>query len=775
MRYISRFILFFYLFGSIPAVAQKETEKRRLFLDDILRINVKEDHRAKSISRRISNRDSTWMDWLSSGELPPDFDRMESIPFLPDPLQLKRDGKCVRIDNPADWNIKREEIKKNYKYWVSGEFPPAPESIRTRLLESHAEGDVRSETVEIVFGPENRARMTVELIIPAGDGPFPVYMTQWNHRSWAQLAVKRGYMACVYAGADDKDDTQAYQAIYPDYDFTCLMRRAWGASRAVDYLYTRSDVDTARIAITGHSRNGKQSLWAAAFDERIKAVVSSSCGTGGITPWRYSDPQYCNQTLDDIAANAAHWFHPRLRFFFGREDKLPTDQNLMISLIAPRPLLLHYSIVEGQLNPWANEQCYESVKSVYDMLGASDCVHLLPRMGEHPVATRDLERCLDFLDIQFHRNSMKWNVKERYFDFSFDQWAEAHKEDQKMSRSIRPVHIQPQKGIPAIEKQKAAAKENLLWLLGDEPGSAKPKQIEATDASRMDWIELITGRPAVKNAQKIFIAPYTSMGDHLSGVIYMPVEKKFSKTPVVIYLHQYAYAHGYAYGYNPDLGPRGNSVLFQHFIDKGFAVMTIDMFGFGTRIGEAENFYERFPQWSKMGKMVSDVRAVVDAVPSFDNLDPDKIFILGNTIGGTVGLMAAALDTRVAGVSVVASVSPWRRSNSRYESIRTLSHAHGLLPRLGWYADCPAEVPVDYAEIMASVSPRPLQVIAPVLDRYADPDDVKKTLGEVSGIYAKEKANENFDIMMPREINRITWSMLDDISSFFLKQINNKK
>ena len=65
------------------------------------------------------------------------------------------------------------------------------------------------------------------------------------------------------------------------------MRRAYGASRAVDYLYTFPFVDKDKIGITGHSRNGKQSLIAAAFDERITACIPSSGGTGAEMPWRY--------------------------------------------------------------------------------------------------------------------------------------------------------------------------------------------------------------------------------------------------------------------------------------------------------------------------------------------------------------------------------------------------------------------------------------------------------------------------------------------------------
>jgi hypothetical protein len=40
------------------------------------------------------------------------------------------------------------------------------------------------------------------------------------------------------------------------------------------------------VAITGHSRNGKQSLIAAAYDERITAVADSSSGSPAGSPYR---------------------------------------------------------------------------------------------------------------------------------------------------------------------------------------------------------------------------------------------------------------------------------------------------------------------------------------------------------------------------------------------------------------------------------------------------------------------------------------------------------
>ncbi len=773
-----KFIVFtlpFWMAMSVSAQTQQERQKQ--YLEDSLSINIKADHR-HSISRPVSLQANTWQDWLErSGELPPDFSTMPSEPFLPDPLTTTgQSGAAIR--NKEEWAEKREWIKEQFQHWVSGTIPPAPGDMEVSILSDTMDGQVRVQMVQLNFGPDNKARMTFELMVPPGEGPFPVYMTQWNHRDWAQLAVRRGYIGCVYAGADSKDDTQEYQELYPDYDFTGLMRRAWGASRVIDYLFTRSEVNKDQIAITGHSRNGKQSLWAGAFDDRIGAVITSSCGTGGITPWRYSDPQYCNQTLDDIASNAAHWFHPRLRFFFGREDKLPVDQNLLISLIAPRAVLFHYSTVETQLNPWVNEQCYHSVRSVYQFLGAARNIGIFPRMGEHAVAARDVERCIDFLDNHFGRRNIPWENRLT-FDYSFEEWEKHHQAEREAAADIEPVKLQEKYAdAAAFNTDKPRILANLDWLLGDEPAGVKPDVVAPTSPSRVDWIDIITGRPQVKNAKIINIGPYTAMGDHLAGALYVPTDDKGStrtrtngKLPVILYLHQYAYNHGYAYGYHEE-GGRGNSKVFQKLTDAGFAVMAIDMFGFGTRLDEAKHFYTRQPGWSKMGKMVTDVYACVDALADFDFVDSDAVFLLGNTIGASVALIAAAQDERIDGVAVVAAFSPWRSSDSQYETIRTYSHAYGFLPRLGFFAENPKQVPVDFEEIVACVAPRPLLVIAPELDRHSNPEAVAASLSAAGNVYEAYGNSEELVTQTPREINRMTMPMVDNVVEFFQAKLN---
>src|SRR5690606_18107013 len=295
---MSRFVFYvFFLFSCLPAVSQQHLAEKRQngYLEQLLPLL----RAPRNNAPLVTSEDKTWFDWQErTGELPPDFQNMPSIPFLPNPLILQEGTANIPIRSSEQWDQKKDWIKKEVQHWLTGTFPEAPKNLSSTILAEDIEPNgVKVRMVELKFGPEEKGRLTVELLIPPGKGPFPVFMTQWNHRGWAEIAVRRGYIGVIYAGADSKDDTDAYASLYPKYDFTTLMRRAWGAMRAVDYLYTLTEVDKCKIAIAGHSRNGKQALMAAAFDHRIAAVIPSSGGTAGENSFRFTDDRFDNESL----------------------------------------------------------------------------------------------------------------------------------------------------------------------------------------------------------------------------------------------------------------------------------------------------------------------------------------------------------------------------------------------------------------------------------------------------------------------------------------------
>ena len=769
------------LFFSTELLAQDAAsrERRKAYLEEILPLL----RPSRQNAAPVTNQDKTWFDWQQrTGELPPDFENMPSIPFLPDPLILGEGTTNVPITAFDQWEQKRDTIKHHVMHWLAGRFPEKPAQIDAKIISERTEpSGVKVRLIELHFGPEHKATLTIELLIPPGEGPFPVFMTQWNHRGWAEVALRRGYIGCVYAGADSKDDTQAYAALYPEYDFTTLMKRAWGGMRAVDYLHTLSEVDTSRIAITGHSRNGKQSLLAAAFDDRIKAVISSSGGTAAENSFRFTDDRYDNESLDEISASFPHWLHPRLRFFHGREHKLPIDQNLLMALVAPRALMLSSATTEGQGSPWGIEQNYHSLSGIYRFLKADDKLTIRLRQGRHGTMARDIEAYVDFLDKVFGRHDFVME-NELFYQYTFEDWKEKSGENidplsfpaQDVGSYLAMTGKKPTR-TNATEELNSSLTKSIAWLLGEEPPGAKaagPFGFERPALSN-DYLADVIGRERIRDAETLIIGPYNALADYQYGYLHIPKTsggelktKENGKIPVVIFLHEYAYSTGFG---------RRSAGFIEQYLSAGFAVLTLDMIGFGSRIEEGTYFYDRYPKWSKMGKMVADVRAAVDALEDIQVLDPSHLYLSGYSLGGTVALLAAALDDRITGLAVSSAFTPLRTASEHVEGLRAYSHLHGLMPRLGFFAKEPTRLPVDFPEVIAAIAPKPVLILAPQLDRHADLENIKTGLDPVRQVYQLSGAGEQLTVEYPMEVNRLSIEQQKKMVEWVVKQLGKKE
>jgi pimeloyl-ACP methyl ester carboxylesterase len=523
------------------------------------------------------------------------------------------------------------------------------------------------------------------------------------------------------------------------------MRWGWAASRAIDYLYTLSSVNRDQIALTGLSRNGKMALWAAAYDDRIKAVVPISGGTGGEDPFRYTADKYNVETVERITSVFVHWLHPRLRLFTGWESKMPVDQNSLMALIAPRGLMITSSITETDGNPWGIEQAYLSARKAYEFLGAGDKIALDLRFGLHSPAARDVERYLDFFDYVFGRGGIRPENRLVY-DYTFSKWTG------QSGEMIDPLSY-PVKGtgdlledngggvirnISGWEGKLPGIRERINWAMGVEPPSVGP-------GPQSDYLQEAIGLPRVR--------PEIKSQPLLFGYLYYPSaypgEVKADRLPVVIYLHGYAYSTGIA--------NTGN--IISGFVNSGYAVFTYDQIGFGTRsVDESRLFYDRFPHWSKLGRMVADVRWAVDALSEISFLDPGRIYAAGYSLGGMVGLYSAALDSRIAGMISVCGFTPMRTNTpgKTAEGIYEYSHLHGLLPRLGFFAGNESRIPYDFHEILSAIAPRPLLIVAPTWDQYASFSDIGKCIDEVKKVYGLYKAKEKVELFAPDDYNRFS-------------------
>jgi dienelactone hydrolase len=776
-----------------PVFAQQAVDRRRHDLEVLQKVLL--PSRTK-FNGRINATDRSWEDWARrTGELPPDFDAMPSIADLPDPLLMRENGRTAPVRNAADWERQKKWLRGQIEHWIFGKFPPAPGNLRAVVTGTRMEGSTTVRDVRLEFGPGHRGSLRVQLMIPPGSGPFPVFLT--NHprtRPWVATAVRRGYIACIYFAADpiygNDDDSDKFIELYPEYDFSCLGRWAWAGMRAIDYLYTLPEVDKQKIGLTGHSRNGKQALLAAAFDERIGAVIPSSGNTGECDPWRYTTDMFANESLQLLQGAQPHWFHPRLRFFAGREDKLPVDQHTLLSLVAPRGLMLYTAFSESASNPFGFEQAYIAAKRVYQFLGSEDKIWLHLRAGEHPTTAGDIENFIDFFDSVFGRKAYpKWETWTH--GYTFEGWRKTSGENiDPLSHPIRAVgdFLKSVDSAAAWKAKRNAVQKDILWALGQEPAGIQfPARRTLTGSGMVSsgWLAGLFNRPTATAAGQsrrtnesmgVALLPY---GDDLEATLFYPLDPdgqpKAGKWPVVVWLHPYTYQNGWSAG--RPWSPTGADYVLDHrpsfpaLIKRGFAVLAFDQIGFGTRVLDSQQFYQRYPKWSLMGKMLADTRAAIDAVTALDAVDAEKIYLLGFALGAKVGLLTAASDDRIRGLAAVCGVDPLRLDtpDKGVEGIRHYSHLHGLLPRLGFFAGHADRIPFDYDQVLALVAPKPTLVVAPTLDRYSRIADVRREIDAARQVYRLLGRESSLELETPEDFNRFPKRLQESVFDWLAK------
>lgn len=231
--------------------------------------------------------------------------------------------------------------------------------------------------------------------------------------------LKRGYaLAFFYAGdvvADEKDEAPAQLARFagdaPEGERPgAIAVWAWMYSRAIDVLAADPRIDASRIAVWGHSRNGKSALLAAAFDPRIAAVIAHQSGKGGATLTRSTG----GETVAQVTTSYPHWFAKNYATYAGREADIPVDQHQLLALIAPRPVLLGNGTRDKWSDPPGAFRAAEGADAVYELLGAQGLdqpsmtkpnfnarIAYFIRGGMHGVTSEDWRNFLSFLDAHF--------------------------------------------------------------------------------------------------------------------------------------------------------------------------------------------------------------------------------------------------------------------------------------------------------------------------------------------------------------------------------------
>ncbi len=297
---------------------------------------------------------------------------------LPDPF-MGLDGK--RISSKAEWKCRREEIGAMLEKLMFGQKPRNPEKV---------EGSYSGGKLTIKVTDKGKSGSFSVSISNAGtkDKPKPALIgfgggmmggcgslgSATNGLDIAMITFNPdnvapesggGMFFNIYGGNTDKYGT--------------IIAWAWGVSRIIDALEKTPEagIDVKHLAMTGCSRWGKGTLAVGAFDERIALTIPQESGSGGASLWRVGaqvNRQKGKQFVQGLnsAGSEGKWMISSFKSYDGRENTLPFDQHMLVSMVAPRPLLIIDNAGQEWLGEVPSNYCGQASLETYKALGVTE-------------------------------------------------------------------------------------------------------------------------------------------------------------------------------------------------------------------------------------------------------------------------------------------------------------------------------------------------------------------------------------------------------------------
>ena len=267
----------------------------------------------------------------------------------------------------ADWNQQRQTLRRRL-------LAAAGVALESSALDIREHGTIAMDgyrIVKLTYQSRVNLRVTANLFIPDGLGPFPAVLNVHGHFSQGKIAVQvaaRGHLLAQEGfvvlsvdaiGAGERGtvpgafDSHGHPGV-PLFSVgeTLLGAQVYDNMRAIDLLESLDYVDGARIGVTGASGGGNQTMWIAALDPRIKAAV----------------PVVSVGTFESYVTNMNCWCETL-------PDGLKISESWgVLGLIAPNPLL----ILTGQREqlpaflPKEMLRAYGDARKIYALYGSEE-------------------------------------------------------------------------------------------------------------------------------------------------------------------------------------------------------------------------------------------------------------------------------------------------------------------------------------------------------------------------------------------------------------------
>ena len=324
-------------------------------------------------------------------------------------LVLKdKEGKEQQVTTPAKLAIRRTHLLAGIEE-AMGELPG---SIRRVPLEIQLIDETETDKYtrkRIRYTAEAGDQVPAYLLIPRNlSGPVPAMLClhQTTGIGKDEPAGLGGRPTLHYA---HELAERGYVCIVPDYpsfgeysyDFkqqgahyaSGSMKAIWNNIRAIDVLETLPEVNRDQIGCIGHSLGGHNSLFTAAFEQRIRAVVTS-CGFTAFH--HYYGGKLAGWTSDR--------YMPRIREIFKNDpDQVPFDFYGVLGAIAPRGIFINAPLHDSNFEVEGVRKVVKVVKGAYSIRDAAGNLQAVYPDSGHDFPDDIRQQAYRWLDSQLKK------------------------------------------------------------------------------------------------------------------------------------------------------------------------------------------------------------------------------------------------------------------------------------------------------------------------------------------------------------------------------------
>jgi cephalosporin-C deacetylase-like acetyl esterase len=565
-------------------------------------------------------------------------------------LELRRQ-QVARISNPDEVALRRAYVREAMVRDLGG-FPSRT-PLNARVVGSLDRDGYRIE--KVIFESQPHFYVTGNLYLPkSGSPPYPGVLFPLGHElggksngDWQQTLAnfaRRGYVCFAWDPIGQGERVQLYDPDveegkipastdeHTDIGLQCLLigdnvarYTIWDGIRALDYLLSRPEVDSTRIACTGNSGGGTHTAYLSALDDRIK-VAMPSCY---ITSWRRLlesiGPQDAEQCLPPWIAQGL-------------------DHGDFILAFSPKPYLI-LSAIRDFFSINGARETYHEAQHLYSVMSAPDKVSQFEADNGH-----------GYLEP---RRVAAYQWLSRWFKGQEDNTPEV------------PVKFASEEELRCTDSGQVTVSlggETVFSLNQKRYASVKPPRPSLTDPQAVAAFQKKIGGDVGPMA----IRPATPLGDPKPfGVIQKDgyrIEKLTYETEPGIIIPSLLFVPASAEGRIPGVlyvNSKGKAAAvgeIEALVKSGFLVLDIDARGWGETSGdasdEARSFSELFPSYnvamtamllgtSLVAMRAEDITRGIDLLARRPEVDGERIYGMGVGLATVPLLHAAVLDARL--------------------------------------------------------------------------------------------------------------------------------